>query len=169
MHTLTEHHEHLLSASFDSSYHSGWGDPGPSSYQDFQAGFDSNFLSPQSDGLLDLGGLGDELEKELGWGPSQAQNKELFVWLPSTSIESWFTQPLAIWRAIFKWTRSTPTWTLILKWGLRLLTLSLRFTAQHSATFRKLHKVWNERRHHQTQTKASIWALSKVACSAVLT
>ena len=84
MHTLTEHHEHLLSASFDSSYHGSLGHLADISLSqadaDFQVGlFDNNFLNPQSDGLLDFGGLGDELEKELGWGPSQAQNKELFV------------------------------------------------------------------------------------------
>jgi meiotic recombination protein REC8, fungi type len=85
MHTLTEHHEHLLSASFDSSYHGSWGDPGPGPTlsqvdADFGVGLlDDNFLNPQADGMLDFGGLGDELEKELGWGPSQAQNENLFV------------------------------------------------------------------------------------------
>lgn len=78
IHTLTEHHEHLLSASFDLSYHGSGGDPGHSSSQvDADFGFDINFLNPPSDGLLDFGGLGDELERELGWGPSQAENKEL--------------------------------------------------------------------------------------------
>lgn len=80
MHTLTEHHEHLLSASFDLSYHGSGGDPGPSSSQlDTYLGLDSNFLKPPSDELLDFGGLADELEKELGWGLSQAENKELLV------------------------------------------------------------------------------------------
>jgi hypothetical protein len=82
MHTLTEHHGHLLSASFDLSYHGSGDGPGPSSSQvdaDFQVGFDTNFFNPPSDGLLDFGGLGEELEKELGWGPSQAEKKELFV------------------------------------------------------------------------------------------
>jgi meiotic recombination protein REC8, fungi type len=76
MHTLTEHHEHLLTASFDLSYHGS----GPSSSQvDADFRFDNNLLNPPSDGLLDFGGLGDELEKELGWGPSQVENKELYV------------------------------------------------------------------------------------------
>lgn len=75
--TLLEHHEHLLSASFDLSYHGSGGDPGHSSSQvDADFGFDTIFSNLPLD---DLGGLGDELEKELGWGPSQAANRELFV------------------------------------------------------------------------------------------
>jgi hypothetical protein len=86
MHTLAEHHEHLLSASFDLSNGSG-GAPGPSSSQisqDFV--FDNNFLNLPSGGLLDFEGLGDELEKELGWGPSQAGIEELFVQFLSTCL-----------------------------------------------------------------------------------
>jgi meiotic recombination protein REC8 len=85
MHTLAEHHEHLLSASFDLSNGSG-GALGPSPSQvSLDFAFDNNFLNPSS-GLLDFGGLGDELEKELGWGPSQAENEELSVWPLSASL-----------------------------------------------------------------------------------
>jgi meiotic recombination protein REC8, fungi type len=61
------------------SYHGSGGDLGPSSSQlDADFRFDNDLLNPPSDGLLDFGGLGEELEKELGWGP-QVENKELSV------------------------------------------------------------------------------------------
>ncbi|KAG5647975.1 hypothetical protein DXG03_007009 [Asterophora parasitica] len=66
MHTLTEHHDHLLSASFDVSFLGPEeGVPGPSSSQAADFGFDDAFFAP-SDGL-DIGGLADELAEELGW------------------------------------------------------------------------------------------------------
>lgn len=64
-HTLQEHHDHLLSASFDLSFSaSGSYDSQPDPLDDM--------LFPLDDGI-DLGGvLGDELAKELGegWGGS---------------------------------------------------------------------------------------------------
>jgi hypothetical protein len=80
MHTLTEHHEHLLTASFDLSYLGSGGGSEPFSskvHADFAFGDD--FLNPPSDGSLDLEGLGDELEKELGWGQSPSGNMGLSV------------------------------------------------------------------------------------------
>jgi meiotic recombination protein REC8 len=68
-HTLTEHHDHLLSASFDLSYHGSGGAIDPSSSQAEAAfGFDDNFFAPSD--ALDIGALADELERELGWGVS---------------------------------------------------------------------------------------------------
>lgn len=66
-HTLDEHHDHLLSASYELSFsQSGLlGAEGLSSSQ-VEAPFENFF--PFSDGL-DLGdGLGDDLARELGWG-----------------------------------------------------------------------------------------------------
>ncbi|KAG6911973.1 hypothetical protein DXG01_000221 [Tephrocybe rancida] len=66
LHTLTEHYDHLLSASFDLSYHGSGNDAfGPSSSQVADFGLDDNIFA-MSDGL-DAGGLADELAQELGW------------------------------------------------------------------------------------------------------
>ncbi|KAF4623751.1 hypothetical protein D9613_001795 [Agrocybe pediades] len=63
-HTLDEHHEHLLSASFDLSFNANVPGQGPSSSQMDDAPFDNFF--PFTDGL-DIGeGLGDDLARELG-------------------------------------------------------------------------------------------------------
>lgn len=65
-HTLEEHHEHVLSASFDMPFSNNAGQ-GPSSSQ-ADGAFDNFF--PFSDGL-DVGqGLGDDLARELGWAIS---------------------------------------------------------------------------------------------------
>uniref|UniRef100_A0A8H7Y7W3 Rad21/Rec8-like protein N-terminal domain-containing protein n=1 Tax=Psilocybe cubensis TaxID=181762 RepID=A0A8H7Y7W3_PSICU len=65
-HTLDEHHEHVLSASFDMSF-SNNAEQVPSSSQ-ADVPFDNFF--PFSDGL-DVGeGLGDDLARELGWATS---------------------------------------------------------------------------------------------------
>lgn len=65
-HTLDEHHEHVLSASFDMSFSNNVGQ-GPSSSQT-DVPFDNFF--PFLDGL-DVGeGLGDDLARELGWATS---------------------------------------------------------------------------------------------------
>ena len=80
MHTLAEHHEHLLFTSFDLSFRDDHGDPDPSSSQVGAIfDFDANFLNPLEDELVDFGGLGDELEKELGWGQPHTENQQLFV------------------------------------------------------------------------------------------
>ncbi|KAF8078636.1 Rec8 like protein-domain-containing protein [Lyophyllum atratum] len=76
LHTLTEHHDHLLSASFDLSYHgSGNGAPEPSSSQAADYAFDDNCFAP-SDGL-DVGELADELAQELGWGSPPNEDGQL--------------------------------------------------------------------------------------------
>lgn len=72
-HTLDEHHDHLLSASYELSFsHSGPpAAEGPSSSQ-MDAPFENFF--PFSDGL-DLGdGLGDDLARELGWSLSPVKS-----------------------------------------------------------------------------------------------
>ncbi|RDB28700.1 hypothetical protein Hypma_015537 [Hypsizygus marmoreus] len=75
LHTLTEHHDHLLSTSFDISFHASHGDPGPSSSQaEANFGFDDPFFT-HSDGL-DIGGLADELAKELGWAESPVKARQ---------------------------------------------------------------------------------------------
>ena len=71
LHTLDEHHDHLLSQSFDASF-SATGLGGPLSASQMEAGFQfSDDVFGMHDGL-DLGGgdIGDELAKELGegWG-----------------------------------------------------------------------------------------------------
>lgn len=73
-HTLEEHHEHLLSASFDLSFDKAA--PGDISSSQAAGRFDDLFAF--SDGL-DLGepfgdGLGDDLARELGWGASPAKS-----------------------------------------------------------------------------------------------
>lgn len=73
-HTLEEHHEHLLSASFDLSFDKTA--PGDISSSQAAGGFDDLFAF--SDGL-DIGetfgdGLGDDLARELGWGASPAKS-----------------------------------------------------------------------------------------------
>ena len=68
-HTLDEHHDHLLSASYELSFSQPGplGAEGPSSSQ-VEAPFEN--FSPFFDGL-DLGdGLGDDLARELGWDVS---------------------------------------------------------------------------------------------------
>ncbi|KAF8974045.1 hypothetical protein BDZ97DRAFT_1912480 [Flammula alnicola] len=65
-HTLEEHHEHLLSASFDLSFNNNTAHDLSSSQA--EAAFDNFF--PFSDGLDLADGLGDDLARELGWGAS---------------------------------------------------------------------------------------------------
>ena len=69
LHTLDEHHEHLLSASFDASFHGSGSLDQSSSHLDSGFGFDDNLFSGL-DGLDIGGGIGDELARELGegWG-----------------------------------------------------------------------------------------------------
>ena len=72
-HTLDEHHDHLLSASYELSFSQPGplGAEGPSSSQ-VEAPFENFF--PFFDGL-DLGdGLGDDLAKELGWDVSPVKS-----------------------------------------------------------------------------------------------
>ncbi|CAA7265812.1 unnamed protein product [Cyclocybe aegerita] len=76
VHTLDEHHEHLLSASFDLSFQAGSGrglgeGAIPSSSQ-ADVGFDNFF--PFSDGLEVGDGLGDDLARELGWAVSPVKS-----------------------------------------------------------------------------------------------
>lgn len=73
IHTLNENHDHLLSASFDVSLNGSGALPPTSSQFDEGFGFDDNFF----DGLdgMDVGGIGDELAKELGWGGSPVMNQ----------------------------------------------------------------------------------------------
>ncbi|KDR84977.1 hypothetical protein GALMADRAFT_131737 [Galerina marginata CBS 339.88] len=70
-HTLDEHHEHLLSYSFDLSITSNAPGPGVSSSQP-DVGFDNFF--PFSDGLGVGDGLGDDLARELGWAVSPVKS-----------------------------------------------------------------------------------------------
>lgn len=75
-HTLDEHHDHLLSASYELSFSQPGplGAEGPSSSQ-VEAPFENFF--PFFDGLdgLDLGdGLGDDLARELGWDVSPVKS-----------------------------------------------------------------------------------------------
>ncbi|KAG6898112.1 hypothetical protein C0992_005439 [Termitomyces sp. T32_za158] len=76
LYTLTEHHDHVLSASFDISYHGSSGNDvfGPSSSQVIDCGLDDNFFG-LSDGL-DVAGLADELAQELGWADSTKEKEE---------------------------------------------------------------------------------------------
>ncbi|KAG6868590.1 hypothetical protein C0993_000616 [Termitomyces sp. T159_Od127] len=76
LHTLTEHHDHVLSASFDISYHGSSGNKAfdLSSSQAVDFGFDDNFFG-LSDGL-DVPGLADELAQELGWADSTNEKQE---------------------------------------------------------------------------------------------
>ncbi|KAG6890416.1 hypothetical protein C0995_008770 [Termitomyces sp. Mi166 len=76
LHTLAEHHDHVLSASFDLSYHGSSGNDifGPSSSQAVDFGFDDHIFA-LSDGL-DVAGLADELAQELGWADSP-KDKEI--------------------------------------------------------------------------------------------
>lgn len=75
-HTLDEHHEDLLSTSFDISYQgSADGRLGLSSSQ-FEANFyDDDIFALPSDGL-DIGGLAEELAEELGWVDASLKNTE---------------------------------------------------------------------------------------------
>ena len=75
-HTLEEHHEDILSASFDLSFNGSTHDVGldPSSSQIGGHGFDSLFSDALGDGAglgLDLG---EDLARELGWATSPAKN-----------------------------------------------------------------------------------------------
>lgn len=73
-HTLEEHHEHILSASFDLSFNGSGHDAGldPSSSQIGGHGFDSLFSDALEDGLgLELG---DDLARELGWAISPIES-----------------------------------------------------------------------------------------------
>lgn len=73
-HTLDEHHDHLLSASYELSFSQPGplGAEGPSSSQ-VEAPFEDFF--PFFDGLVDLGdGLGDDLARELGWDVSPVKS-----------------------------------------------------------------------------------------------
>lgn len=71
-HTLEEHHEHLLSASFDLSFNHSSHGIGDLSSSHTAAAFDNFF--PFSDGI-DLGdGLGDDLAREIGWALSPAKS-----------------------------------------------------------------------------------------------
>lgn len=86
MHTLEEHHEHLLSASFEQSFYAN--DPG-GDISSSQAGpvFENFFAF--SDGLEVGEGIGDELARELGWGSpvkTPRVNKEQFVILSHLAI-----------------------------------------------------------------------------------
>lgn len=71
-HTLEEHYEHILSASYDVSFNGSGRDAelDPSTSQVGGPGFDNFF----SDGLEDGGGygleLGEDLARELGWAIS---------------------------------------------------------------------------------------------------
>ncbi|KAF9526495.1 Rec8 like protein-domain-containing protein [Crepidotus variabilis] len=69
-HTLEEHHEDILAASYDLSFNASGGDPAggldPSSSQ-IGGGFDNFFFSDGIDAGEGLG-LGDDLARELGWG-----------------------------------------------------------------------------------------------------
>ncbi|KAG6857548.1 hypothetical protein H0H87_000147 [Tephrocybe sp. NHM501043] len=66
LYTLSEHHDHILSASFDLSFNGDGNDAiGLSSSHATDFGFDDNIFA-MSDGL-DVGVLADELAKELGW------------------------------------------------------------------------------------------------------
>jgi hypothetical protein len=71
-HTLEEHHEHLLSASYDLSFNGSAHDAGqdPSSSQIAGAGFDNFFSDILEDGGAYGLDLGEDLARELGWGIS---------------------------------------------------------------------------------------------------
>ncbi len=77
MHTLDEHHEHILSASYDLSFNGsvhGAGLDLSSSHAEGH-GFDNSFFSDGLDAGDDLGiGLGDDLARELGWGISPVKS-----------------------------------------------------------------------------------------------
>ena len=86
-HTLDEHHDHILSASYELSF-SQPGPDGPSSSQ-AEVSFENFF--PFSDGL-DLGdGLGDDLARELGWGVSPVKS------VRSNRLTEFFYAPIQIW------------------------------------------------------------------------
>lgn len=89
LHTLDEHHDHLLSGSFDASFNgSGFGGIVPSSSQ-IDGGLDFNddlFALP---GGLDFGGdFGDDLARELGegWGGSPVRARDELVDIKSTTL-----------------------------------------------------------------------------------
>ena len=76
MHTLSEHHDHLLSTSFDVSYQGNDDGPSLSSSQgDINFGFndiDDLFALPADELVMD--DLADELAKELGWVETPLEN-----------------------------------------------------------------------------------------------
>lgn len=77
-HTLNEHHEHLLmdslEKSIEGSFRSGQGGIDLSSSQvDGNFVFEDNFFGPP-DGLDFVGGLADELARELGWKINETQS-----------------------------------------------------------------------------------------------
>jgi meiotic recombination protein REC8, fungi type len=89
-HTLDEHYDHLLSASYELSF-SQPGPPGaegPSSSQ-VEVPFENFF--PFSDGLDLADGLGDDLARELGWGVSPAKSVQ------SNRFAVFFYAPTSIW------------------------------------------------------------------------
>ena len=77
LHTLDEHHDHLLSQSFDASF-SGTGFGGPLSASQMEAGFQfSDDVFGMHDGMgLGEGDIGDELAKELGEGWGAPANRD---------------------------------------------------------------------------------------------
>jgi meiotic recombination protein REC8 len=94
-HILDEHHEHILSASYDLSFNGSSRDAGldPSTVGD--PGFDNFF----SDGLEDAGGygmeLGEDLARELGWGISPVKSvrgseryRRMFFLIENESLKS---------------------------------------------------------------------------------
>lgn len=77
MHTLDEHHEHVLSASYDLSFSGSAHVVGMdlSSSQFGGPAFDNSFFSDGLDAGDDLGiGFGDDLARELGWGVSPVKS-----------------------------------------------------------------------------------------------
>ncbi|KAJ7092714.1 Rec8 like protein-domain-containing protein [Mycena epipterygia] len=82
MYTLKEHHDHLLSNSFDLSFNANSAGMDPSSSQ-IGGGFALDDIFMAASDALDVGeGLGDDLAKELGegWGvPDNANDMELDI------------------------------------------------------------------------------------------
>jgi meiotic recombination protein REC8, fungi type len=75
IHTLNENHEHIFSASFDASLNGSGAFHPISSQFDEGFGFDDNFFGGLDE--MDVGGIGDELARELGdgWGASPTKNQ----------------------------------------------------------------------------------------------
>ncbi|KAG6813801.1 hypothetical protein H0H92_007213 [Tricholoma furcatifolium] len=68
LHTLTEHHDHLLSASFDLSYHGSTSDAFVNSSSQAADNFFFDDKAFDISDVLDAPYLADELAQELGWG-----------------------------------------------------------------------------------------------------